>query len=224
MWDWLFTPIDPTRPHNIGLLLSWHGRTMVLAWCVALPIGILIARFFKVTPKQNFPTELDNRFWWVSHLRLQYAGAVLSIIGFFLILFAPRQIDQAGPHKFLGWILLSCLALQFVNAWLRGSKGGPTAPTPDGTWRGDHYDMTTRRRLFEFIHKTLGYVMLVIATAVVAMGMWQANAPNWMWLAIGSWWVVLFAAMITLQWRGKYIATYQAIWGLDPTHPGNRKK
>lgn len=43
---------------------------MVVAWGVLLPLGILIARFFKVTPRQRWPAELDNKFWWYSHLTL----------------------------------------------------------------------------------------------------------------------------------------------------------
>ena len=37
--EWLLAPIDGTRPHEVGILLSWHGRTMVLAWAFLIPGG-----------------------------------------------------------------------------------------------------------------------------------------------------------------------------------------
>ena len=60
MWDWLLGPIDPSRAHEVGTLISWHARTMVLAWGILAPLAVMIARFFKVLPSQNWPGELDN--------------------------------------------------------------------------------------------------------------------------------------------------------------------
>ena len=77
--DWLLLPLDPDRPHQVSVLVSWHGRLMVLAWGILLPLGVLIARYFKVAPRQNWPAELDNRLWWHAHLSLQWFGVVLSL-------------------------------------------------------------------------------------------------------------------------------------------------
>ena len=51
--------------------------------------------------------------------------------------------------------------------------------------------MTPRRVMFESLHKVLGLVTLALALAAVAMGLYLANAPRWMWLAIGIWWTML---------------------------------
>jgi hypothetical protein len=111
---------------------------------------------------------------------------------------------------------------QFLSGWLRGSKGGPTAPAADGSLNGDHYDMTRRRKLFEAAHKSVGYLGLLLSTAAVGSGFWLVNAPRWMPLIWSTWWLMLAAVWVVLQRRDFAVDTYQAIWGPDAQHPGNR--
>ena len=53
------------------------------------------------------------------------------------------------------------------------------------------------------------------------MGLLIVDAPRWMALILGVWWLILMAAFTRLQAAGRCIDTYQAIWGPDPAHPGN---
>lgn len=219
--DWLLAPIDPTRAHDVGLLVSWHGRVMMLAWGVLAPLAVLIARYFKVTPGQDWPRQLDNQFWWRSHWMGHACVTGLSLVGLGLILAAARS---GSLHGRFGYALLACLAVQVLLGIFRGSKGGPTAPAPDGSLHGDHYDMTSWRVVFEWIHKGLGYTSLALAMVVILMGLWAANALIWMWTAIALWWLALATVAMALQRRGFAVDTYQAIWGPDPAHPGNRRR
>jgi hypothetical protein len=82
--------------------------------------------------------------------------------------------------------------------------------------------MTPRRVMFERIHKSVGHGSLVLAAAAILTGLHAANAPRWMWLAILGWWAALLFAALVLERRGGRVTTYQAIWGPDPRHPGNR--
>jgi hypothetical protein len=41
-------------------------------------------------------------------------------------------------------------------------------------------------------------------------------------LLLGLWWSGLVCLFVILQNRGMAVDTYQAIWGVDATHPGNR--
>jgi Eukaryotic cytochrome b561 len=219
MLEWLLTSMDPSRAHNLDAAVAWHGRLMVLAWAVLLPLGVIVARFYKVTSRQKWPEELDNKAWWHAHQGLQYTAGVLMIAALVLIW---RPLHAGSPwHSWFGWIVIGACALQFVGAWLRGSKGGPTDPRPDGSLAGDHYDMTPRRRWFERIHKSIGYVALALSMATIASGLWLVNAPRWMPIALIVWWIGLIVLWSVLQARGKAIDTYQAIWGPDPRHPGN---
>jgi hypothetical protein len=191
---------------------------MVLAWGALFPLGVLVARFYKITPRQDWPRELDNKAWWHAHLTLQYAGGGALLGALALILLAGGAGDST--HAYLGWVITGIAALQFAAGWLRGTKGGPTEPE----LRGDHFDMTPRRLAFEHFHKTAGYALLAFAAWGILSGMWMANAPLWMWLGLGLWWTLLIAAFVVLQRRGQAIDTYQAIWGPDPDLPGNQRK
>lgn len=217
MMEWLLQPIDPARAHEVGVYVSWHGRLMVLAWGVLFPLGILIARFWKVMPGQDWPRELDNKTWWHGHLALQYMGGAAMVAGLVLVL-----LTSAGgsTHAYSGWVITGFAALQFLAGWLRGSKGGPTEPA----LRGDHFDMTPRRLAFEYFHKFVGYGLLALAAYGIVTGMSLANAPRWMWIGLGGWWAVLIVVFITLQRRGRAVDTYQAIWGADGDLPGNQRR
>ena len=124
-------------------------------------------------------------------------------------------------HSMLGWMVLIALVCQVLSGVLRGTKGGPTVPAADGSPRGDHYDMTRRRRAFEGFHKSVGYVGLLLSVAASASGFWLVNAPLWMPLLCVLWWTMLAFAWSVLQRRGFAVDTYQAIWGPDAVHPGN---
>jgi hypothetical protein len=141
-----------------------------------------------------------------------------------LVLRGDLSIGSSGTHTIFGWAVVLLAVGQFLGGWLRGSKGGPTEPHPDGSLRGDHYDMTPRRIAFEYLHKIGGYSALAIAIGAVVTGLWRANAPNWMWVTLGFWWLALLIAGILLQRAGRAIDTYQAIWGPDQTHPGNSRR
>lgn len=220
--DWLLAPIDPSRAHEVGFAISWHARSMVVAWGILAPLAVLIARFFKIMPSQNWPKELDNQVWWRSHWMGHSIVVALSICGLALVL--PSDWSSMSLHNWLGYFVLLAMALQVTLGISRGSKGGPTAPSADGSTRGHHYDMTPWRRKFEALHKTIGYATLLLATVTILLGLWEANAPVWMWLTLIAWWFALIVLFMVLQKRGMAVDTYQAIWGDDPSHPGNKRQ
>jgi hypothetical protein len=67
MLEWLLSPMDAARIHDVGWHLSWHARIMTLAWGILVPLGIIIARYCKISPKQDWPQQLDNHLWWNTH-------------------------------------------------------------------------------------------------------------------------------------------------------------
>ncbi|MEL6169205.1 MAG: cytochrome b561 domain-containing protein [Pseudomonadota bacterium] len=219
--EWLFAPIDPSRAHLVGFDVAWHGRSMVLAWGIIAPLAVLVARFCKVLPGQDWPRELDSQTWWRSHWIGQCVVLGLTLLGLALVL---RDSDTLNLHARLGYTVVVLALAQGLFGFFRGSKGGPTATGKDGSERGDHYDMTPWRVMFEWVHKLIGYGLLALAVTTIVVGMWQANAPVWMWITILGWWAGLVAAFTFLQSRGYAIDTYQAIWGPGLEHPGNHRK
>lgn len=215
------SPIDPTRPHEVGAALAWHARVMVLGWGILAPLAVLMARYFKVLPGQDWPRHLDSKVWWRSHWIGQSLVIILALGALALILVSPQNTGQAVYHRLFGYAVLGLGFCQILSGLLRGSKGGPTSRAPDGSLRGDHYDMTLHRRIFETYHKVFGYLILLFVVASIASGLWVANAPIWMWLTIAGWFAALLLAAAILERGGRAVNTYQAIWGPDPVHPGN---
>lgn len=224
MMEFWLAPLDASRPHEIAGYLAWHARLMVFAWAFATPVGVLAARHFKVMPGQDWPRELDNLTWWHTHRITQYGTLALTLVAFALAVAGGAIISRTESvdwHQTLGFVIVALVALQVIFAQFRGKKGGPTDPGPDGSLRGDHYDMTPRRLLFEAVHKSLGYAMLAGAAVEIALGLWQANAPRWMAAGLGLWGLLLLGAFVALELRGGRVSTYWAIWGPDPELPGN---
>lgn len=215
---WLSLPLSGAAEHHLAPWAAWHARCMVLAWSVLLPLGVLAARYFKVLPGQNWPQQLDHPGWWAAHRVTQYSGIAIMTLGLALAYnMGSRSNLFAQAHVWAGWALCIAGWAQVCGGWLRGSKGGPT----EAGLRGDHYDMTPRRLAFETIHKTLGWLCLLAAILVTALGLVVADAPRWMALALTLWWAALALTATVLQKRGRCVDTYQAIWGPGAEHPGN---
>ena len=200
----------------------WHGGLMLLAWFVLLPGGALIARFFKVLPGQDFPAVLDSRMWWRAHLLLQYAGSAVAAAALWMAWDALDGVwDWSEPHVVIGAAVMTLCALQVGSGLLRGTKGGPTDaradPADPATWRGDHYDMTLRRRLFEGWHKRAGYAAFLLAVPAALRGLWLVEAPLWVCLLLPMTVAGFGAAFTVLTRRGRRADTWTAIWG-PPEH------
>lgn len=218
--NWWLSPIDGATEHHLPDWLIWHARTMVLAWAILLPLGVLAARYFKVMPNQDWPRHIDNRAWWHAHLGLQLTGVAFMLLGLYLSWNQQYQSTTVATlHSYIGWFVVGLGFLQIFAGVLRGSKGGPT----ETKLRGDHYDMTAHRLRFEWVHKTFGWLAIGLAVATVLLGLWAANAPRWMVLVLCAWWMALLWIGWRLEKAGRCIDTYQAIWGVDPKHPGNQR-
>jgi membrane-associated PAP2 superfamily phosphatase len=203
-----------------------HAILMMAAWLVLLPAGARVARFCKVTPGQNWPQSLDNLLWWRLHRLLQYAGVACALIGVGVAYWATGQLPLALAHVQIGLIVILLAILQILSTWFRGSKGGPTGEGADPhrpeTWRGDHYDMTLRRRLFEGWHKTCGWWAIILAPLAVLLGLALLDWP-FLLCCLATLLVIVAVTLATLLARGaRGINTYEAIWGPDRRHPGNR--
>lgn len=213
IFNWLLAPLSGASVHDIAPMVAWHARLMVLSWSVLIPLGVLAARFYKVTPRQDFPAELDNPLWWHAHRGLQYTGVLLALVAVGLIWRKTPNAESQGLHQLFGYALLVLGLLQAVGAQLRGTKGGPTDVAKGLPLHGDHFNMTRRRRIFEGWHKSLGYCALALVVVTTILGLALADAPRWMWLVIGFWWIGLAVMFFVLQRRGLAVDTYTAIWG-----------
>ncbi len=217
---------------GISPLLIWHGAILALLWAVVAPVCVLVARFYKVTPRQDFPRVLDNVFWW----RVHVGGQMVVVLGgtgaFGLAWLALGGIRADAWHAALGFGVLALGWIQIVQGLLRGTKGGPTdaraAADSPVTWRGDHYDMTVRRRVFEWAHKSSGYIGLAIATGAIWTGIGfldhSGSWPSLLRALLGTFVLAYGVAFWRLTRHGRRVDTYHAIWGQDSVHPGNQRR
>lgn len=219
MLEWLHAPFSGAPAGTIASDVPWHARLMVLAWGLMIPAGALWARFCKVSAEQDWPRELNDKQWWRAHLGLAI-GAVLLSMGAVTLVSGREPTDaRANLHHLLGWTVLLAGLWQALHGLARGTEGGPTAATP----RGDHFDRTLRRVLFERIHESLGWIAVLAAVAAILSGLWVTDAPRLMFAAVVSWWCLPSAASVHWQRAGRAFDTCQAIWGPDPALPGNRR-
>jgi hypothetical protein len=210
-------------------MIAWHGRLMVLGMGVLMPPVIIVSRFYKITPGQDWPRRLDNPFWFKTHRRWGHIIGAIVAAGFAFVLAALGSQLPWNLHTATGWVVLLLVLIQVVGSWLRGTHGGPINPItrrerPPAEWPGDHFSMTQRRVVFEYTHKAAGYVLLTFSLVAIPTGLLVADAPRWMPITMGVWWLLMLGVFIWLQGSGRCVDTYQAIWGLDPQLPGNRRK
>jgi hypothetical protein len=226
---WLVEPLTSAVRRQEPFLFSVHGWINIFVISFAVPVGVVVARYFKVTSKQDWPREVDSKFWWRGHLWLSYMGVAMMIaaqipIAKFSHFLDLREISQLKAHQLAhfasGWLFLLMGVFIVFTGWLRGSKGGPT----DKQLRGDHYDLTERRLLFEAIHKKLGYALLVLSSLVTLSGFYTAAMPRWSLGLLFIWWIFLLLLCFRYELGGRQIPTYQATWGLKAEHPGNRRR
>jgi hypothetical protein len=226
---WLLTPMSGSGEHFIAASIAWHGRLMVLGMGLLMPPVVIVARFFKVTPRQDWPRQLDNPFWFVTHRRWGHVIGLIVLGGLAFVLAAEGwQVRWRSLHGSLGWAVFALVLVQIIGSWLRGTHGGPVDPFTrkrrlPNEWPGDHFSMTARRVVFEYVHKFAGYALLALTLAAIPTGLIEADAPRWMPIAMGVWWLAMLSVFVRLQRAGRCIDTYQAIWGLDPNLPGNQR-
>ena len=226
----LTQPISGADAHLISDAHKWHARLMVLGWGVMIPTGIVVARYFKVLKRQDWPRQLDNRAWWHVHLALQIVGCLLSFVAVFLAFRAPGAGGSGllpwgavSLHETLGWAIVTLGIAQMFGGALRGTKGDHGLAAGTSAPGGDHYLMTVRRCAFEFLHKAAGYLALALSAITILLGLAISDALVWMWIAIIGYWTVLGAASAVLQRQGRCVDTYQAIYGPDVSLPGNAR-
>ena len=192
---WFLTPISGSNEHIIATSTAWHGRLMVLGMGVLTPPTIIVARFFKVTPHEDWPRQLDNPFWFVTHRRWGHAIGLIVATGLaFALAKQAWQPPWHSLHGGLGWAVIGLVLIQVVGSWLRGTHGGPIDPftrqrRPPNDWPGDHFSMTQRRIVFQYVHKWGGYILLALTLMAIPTGLVAADAPRWMPITMGIWWL-----------------------------------
>jgi hypothetical protein len=227
----------PTEVHldflgrTIQIHWGYHALLMVGIWLVLVPICIIAIRFGKPRPTLNGIREqvrLRNIVWWwfSVHKFGLYLAVGLSLAGLAVAMTVSRGFS-GSVHSIFGITAISLGCLQVIFGLLRGTHGGRNyhnaVPDDPSTWRGDHYDMTPRRRKFEAFHKNAGYFAGFFAVGAVASGLMQYPIPA-LAAAILVIALVALALCIMLEYKGLRYDGYRAAHGYNREHPFNKER
>jgi hypothetical protein len=210
---------------------DYHAIFMVSIWFVLVPLCIVTIRFGKPKPTLNGIREevrLSNIVWWwfSVHKFGLIIAAGLSLAGLAVALTASGGFS-GSLHSFFGIATITLGCLQVVSGWFRGRHGGrnyfKAVPDDPSTWRGDHYDMTPRRRKFEAYHKTAGYFLFFFASGAVASGLMQFPMPALAGVILAVTLVVLVLCIV-LEYKGFRYDGYRAAHGYNLEHPFNKER
>lgn len=229
-------------------LLIAHAVLMACAWAVLAPAAVSIPAFLrqgitsirvpsastalcsslasvKGSTGPMYPLRIRPGKWIVHHRTLAACAWGLSLLGFGVAVALSWEKGTgaaahfANTHQVLGLVVWLLGLLQPVNAWIRPPKSSL------GRAR------STRRLLWELVHRGAGYCALVLAVFALYTGLQQAGLTSsttgfstqaWTWQEglFVAWSLVLsliFCAGWTRQWcKQRGAEGTQAIVG----HPG----
>merc|ERR1711871_1067281 len=129
-----------------------HGVCMALAWGIMVPLGIIIARYFKGVP--------PSKAWFYRHQGVQMCAVVIAVAGLVCGVMGKGKTDAhfSTPHSYSGLFAMLVALMQPLAICLRGHK--PAA--------GEQAD--TQRRLWECTHKWGGRLGAIAALFNVTLG------------------------------------------------------
>ena len=134
-------------------LMKAHGIIMIFAWIVFVSTGILIAQFFKTAwPERKI---CGKAIWFTLHRIVMSSAALLTIIGFILILvyekgqWVSRSLKREFAHSIVGMIVISFAIIQPIMALFRCA--------PDARYRF----------IFNFVHGVVGYSAFILSIAAI---------------------------------------------------------
>lgn len=227
----------PTEVHldflgrTIEIHWDYHAFLMVGVWLVLVPLCIITIRFGKPKPTLNGigqPVSLKNLVWWwfSVHKYGLFLAIGLSLLGLAVALVVSKGFS-GSVHSLFGITTITLGCLQVISGWLRGTHSGrfdrDADPDDPSTWRGDHFDMTPRRRRFEAYHKIAGYFAVFFAVGAVASGLMQYPMPVLTGVILISGLAILVLCIV-LEYKGHRYDGYRAAHGYNPDHPYNKER
>lgn len=214
---------------TIEIHWNYHAILMFGIWFVLVPVCIISLRFFKPVPtlygiEKETSKMVPKWRWFTIHIVGLYLAIFLALGGMGVALIVSGGFSGTMHAMLgLGTIFLGCL--QIVSSLLRGTHGGKYGieadPNDPSTWRGDHFDMTPRRRKFEAYHKTAGFFTFFMAVGAAISGLTHFWMPG-IAIGLGIVFVFVLTLSIVLEYRGYRKDTYRAVFGNHPDHPHNK--
>lgn len=213
--------------------VNWniHATLMVLVWIVLVPLCITVMRFHKPPPSEKGirrDVSIRHREWlFFSFHKYGLFLAMFLALGGAAIAFVATEGFSGSVHAWFGSATVLLGGGQIISSQMRGTRGGKyregADPGNPATWQGDQYTRTTKRRIFEAVHKTCGYFTVMCAFGAVGSELMQLHIPILTAVFVGTGLVWLFAWAI-YEFKGRAYDGYRAAHGYGLEHPYNKER
>lgn len=158
-----------------------HGSLMFIGFSVFLPIGLFLARYGQLS---------IGEIWFVAHILTQLVGYFTAFAGFVIALWMVHGAHfKTKAHSQLGVSIIVAAVVQIAIGFFRPHKA------PDGE------KITTARKIWFWIHRILGFVIIIIAVITVFFGLHQYGGIHYGWyigyaVYVGLWIILALALQI----------------------------
>jgi hypothetical protein len=152
-----------------------HGILNILGWGIFIPIGVIIARYFR---------HLDP-MWYYSHTIIQTIGFIVGFSGIICGFVLNNHINpnDINTHRALGIFILLLGCLQVVAFIARPKKD------------------TKSRKYWNWYHFTVGRVLIFLAAINIFYGIHLGNAGGGWNAGFGASLAILFIVSLLLEIR-----------------------
>lgn len=138
---------------NFHHFIYAHASMMIIGWGTLLPLGVIIAKLGR---------HLEpNGLWFKIHRPLQITGLCFAIVGWIIALSQFNALEYGTGdrtvHTYMGMLVMTMGLLQPINAFCRPHI------YPD-------QEKTTARFWWEVLHKSFGYIAVLLAIVVISIG------------------------------------------------------
>jgi hypothetical protein len=136
--------------------MASHGALMALSWGFLLPFGVLSARLLR---------SEQNALWFKIHRDVQPVGLLAAFGGWVVALASPFDVLGSGiydaqfAHGLMGTVAMVLGIFQPIHAFFRPHKPGQDE------------DPVSHRKTWEIVHKSSGYIAVVIGLVNCFIGM-----------------------------------------------------
>ncbi|CAH9075337.1 unnamed protein product [Cuscuta epithymum] len=154
--DQISTSLDYTTGQSqtktlYGKLKRTHGLLNLFGWGIAVPIGIIAARYFR---------EWDP-IWFYSHIAIQTVGFILGFAGVICGFVLENRLGiNVHTHKSLGIFILVLGCLQVIAFLARPKKEAKV------------------RKYWNWYHHNVGRILVILAIANIFYGIHLADAGS----------------------------------------------
>ncbi|KAL2495893.1 Cytochrome [Forsythia ovata] len=151
------------KAHTRRSLRMAHGILNIMGWGIFLPVGVIIARYFR-----KFPMHWG--FWYVFHVSCQIAAYILGSAGWVLGLWLGNQSKYYffRTHGIFGSVIFTFTTIQMFALRLKPKRTDPYR---------DYWNM---------YHHFLGYALLTLISINIFKGIAILKPEDdWKWSYIG---------------------------------------